>query len=90
MPGILLSLFLVFVLSPSLQAGEREDYQAARNNNTTGSWASYLKKYPKSQNAKEAINNLAYQVAQKKDAIEGYESFLKKNFGHKEAVSGWS
>jgi hypothetical protein len=65
---VLLSLFLVFVLSPSLQAGEKEDYQAARNNNTIGSWDSYLKKYPKGQNAKvarEAHDNLLWQEAEK-------------------------
>lgn len=64
----LLSLLMALLLCPALWAGEREDAQAARKSNTTGAWASYLKKYPRGASAREARDahdSLVWQEAEK-------------------------
>jgi hypothetical protein len=64
----IISILFLLTVSTSLHAGEQEDYQAARNENTIDAWESYLKKYPEGQNvkaAREAHDILLCQEAEK-------------------------
>lgn len=80
---VLLSVFLALAVAAPLQAGEHEDYQAARNQNTIDGWESYFKRYPKGENLKasrEAYDKLLWLEAEKTaDSPTALESiFIRK------------
>jgi hypothetical protein len=79
---VLFSVFLVLTVSASLRAGEQEDCQTATNQNTIDVLESYLKRYPKGENAKavrEAYDNLLWQEAEKAaDNPIALESIFKR------------
>jgi len=52
--AVVLSVLVILAPSCALQAGEQEEYQAARDLNTIEAWEAFLKKHPAGENAKAA------------------------------------